>query len=1662
MYTISIRNMTQVNSTEIIVYSDEAVDTQYKVESANLKMEEGSAGSLTMKVPVGNAGYDYFEELSTQVIVRKDTVTSNPDKVYWMGRLLSMNIDFNNSKELVFEGIFNYLMDTIQLPSKSECPLSNWVTFLLERHNAICTGSGEHYKKVYKGTWDNSIDTVSHEFYTDYETSQEMINNAIEYDELHTRFRYVWDSTNSCYNLYIDFKKDYDASGNVPVISFGQNLMDYSRSYEVDEMATVLIPRGERYSDEDWDAAISGQNPKEDSTAPSELDHYHTIWSCATATDHTLHDYRVYTTDTANLNKFGYVCKTMDFDGVRDYDTLLALARNYLANQKWIKLTIEISALDMKLLSPSIDLDEISVGRMIHCISAPHGLNYYYPCTGIDEDILDVSGSKYTLGTGDVQYLTDAKRDTDEKLKEVVRKNIERENILTTNILHKPLNDFTYIKQAIDDVEILSEEGIATVKTEAKTYALNLLNIFDEETNPNKKGYVHFLKETADYEIDENVLTFEKIKTRITKYFTGTNLTYFFNKLETAFNNANSWTPGDTKYVIYALFGENDYETAIVIGSHSTISSTPIWKGYFNGSNYVVGNTFSNYVASGYAYFTSTSHTKYAYENNMSNRLNSSYSAYNFSWETANNYTNTSGYVQSYQHQYVVLCPSKPNFNLNSGNTKFYCSEDIYTDSNCTTLAFNKNMIKEAKKAAVSLYDIKQKFIAAAGGQETDINTFFNNVKGYLDSVSSHYVAAYAVNNSNDHQLSLTIYEVPTEYCDSNGNMMAYTAGSDNYIFGIYSRNPSQAMYVYWKEIMEGYVYSGTFVSQSPNRTIDAYSNRLQVSPNFSIATSYYCAYLNTSTMASTAISVYISEPAASADSGDLLYKQTLFNSNEPYTNERDHIYEIVISNTKDYMNTDSSNWCWRWNQYGLYALQGGYSESILPDGTYQDVNDRLRLALTYDGNIVADRITAGILNADVIKTGVIRSRPLGTAEPDGNMMIDIPNGNIIAKKGTLIFNNYRAVSTTASGIVAVPENEFIYISNIDCVNDQNVPIIMAVGGQSKNDWRIVSGDSFGVDKAGRVYMREGIIGATGGYFSVMASNTSYVNTYWNSSASAYTWDVTFNTDASRPLFTGTANEAMVFRFRLAHYDANDEYEYVTKLFSFEFDTGTSPKQYTAGAFYPVIEPDQEHTVPFANGELFPIWYQLNDSATEDYYEQDGHRYTPYPASGNNVVATSTSPNKYTTYTSVRSGSAGSNAGAVTIGSGYLSNGTFGQNQSFYLGGLKRSGTVAENTRTDWRFSVGSKFGVTENGNIYCTDMYARGAYLDRCTVNGRITVSSLTNLNLNSSNPVPSSSESTRILWRINTDATSRGDGMFGQHTDFYMMVDTSNSQLLTPSKSPKFKFIFSIQQYQTQGGEEWDKQAGTFDFTYDRSGTPGIAQNILIDTRTWGNPDSGYTAKTSSAGDVIFTVNVEMVTSETDSFKFVGSTQLKTYPTQVVQGAEGWTYVEGYVEVLKVTSDPRPAVACGADFIGKGKWLGGPQMPWGCVYASDFQTVSSSSGSSLLYKNDIAPISNIYSEIFDRLKPVKYKFNKKTFDDGGKFHTGFIMEDVGEILKELGIPENELAAYNPDHEHGGGGLRYDEFIAITVNEVQKLKRRINDLEEQLYEQGLIDDTDD
>lgn len=97
---------------------------------------------------------------------------------------------------------------------------------------------------------------------------------------------------------------------------------------------------------------------------------------------------------------------------------------------------------------------------------------------------------------------------------------------------------------------------------------------------------------------------------------------------------------------------------------------------------------------------------------------------------------------------------------------------------------------------------------------------------------------------------------------------------------------------------------------------------------------------------------------------------------------------------------------------------------------------------------------------------------------------------------------------------------------------------------------------------------------------------------------------------------------------------------------------------------------------------------------------------------------------------------------------------------------------------------------------------------------------------------------------------------------------------------------------------------------------------------------------------------------------------------------------------------------------------------------------------------KNTITKISSQYSELFDALNPVTYKYNDGTSD---RLHTGFIAQDVKEALDKVKIDTKDFAALvisNQGTEDESWYLRYEEFIALNTQQIQKAKARISELE--------------
>lgn len=131
-------------------------------------------------------------------------------------------------------------------------------------------------------------------------------------------------------------------------------------------------------------------------------------------------------------------------------------------------------------------------------------------------------------------------------------------------------------------------------------------------------------------------------------------------------------------------------------------------------------------------------------------------------------------------------------------------------------------------------------------------------------------------------------------------------------------------------------------------------------------------------------------------------------------------------------------------------------------------------------------------------------------------------------------------------------------------------------------------------------------------------------------------------------------------------------------------------------------------------------------------------------------------------------------------------------------------------------------------------------------------------------------------------------------------------------------------------------------------------------------------------------------------------------------------------------------------------GMMLNAPTSRNNIIYGSwDFSDGEPSYGSDRNIKNSIADIPNEYSVLFDNLRPAIFKYNN---GNSGRTHTGFIAQEVLEATENAGLTSMDFAGVcvrDEGTEYELWTIRSGEIVALCVNEIQKLKSRIAQLEQ-------------
>ena len=100
---------------------------------------------------------------------------------------------------------------------------------------------------------------------------------------------------------------------------------------------------------------------------------------------------------------------------------------------------------------------------------------------------------------------------------------------------------------------------------------------------------------------------------------------------------------------------------------------------------------------------------------------------------------------------------------------------------------------------------------------------------------------------------------------------------------------------------------------------------------------------------------------------------------------------------------------------------------------------------------------------------------------------------------------------------------------------------------------------------------------------------------------------------------------------------------------------------------------------------------------------------------------------------------------------------------------------------------------------------------------------------------------------------------------------------------------------------------------------------------------------------------------------------------------------------------------------------------------------------------KHSIEKLSKNYSILFDLIQPIRYKYNNGT---SNRYHTGFIAQQIEKSINDANLTTQDFAGltiWDQDTDKEEWALRYEEFVALNTWQIQKLKARVEELENKI-----------
>ena len=309
------------------------------------------------------------------------------DEEIFCGRIIEEKGDFHKRKSIHCEGELSYLNDSIQEPREfNGMTVRQFLEQLLNIHNRKVP----ELKRFYVGTVTVTDPNDSVYKYSNWETTLDVIkSDLLKTYGGHLRIRKVNGKR------YLDYLKDYPRTSE-QVIRFGENLLDFTKNFDMSDICTVVIPLG----------------AKQDESPIPALESYLTIES--------VNGGKNYLVNEEARKIYGTIEKVVKFNDVHVPANLKKKGQDFLNDFQYTDMVLEIKAVDLHNLD--VNFDRIKLLDEVRAYSFVHGFDKFFPVTKMKIPLDNPAQAIFTLGIKVKQSMTSMNNDSHNEVLDEINK----------------------------------------------------------------------------------------------------------------------------------------------------------------------------------------------------------------------------------------------------------------------------------------------------------------------------------------------------------------------------------------------------------------------------------------------------------------------------------------------------------------------------------------------------------------------------------------------------------------------------------------------------------------------------------------------------------------------------------------------------------------------------------------------------------------------------------------------------------------------------------------------------------------------------------------------------------------------------------------------------------------------------------------------------------------------------------------------------------------------------------------------------------------------------------------------------------------------------------------------------------------------------------------